>query len=106
MPAGFIVSTNEPFWQARVDGASLALTGADGERKLVVESNEASATGRHVLARDASGTLEVTVTDKACQDDMSGAAFPFTGSLAFDGAAASPGCARRLTDPLPTVPNQ
>lgn len=106
MPAGFIVSTNEPFWQARVDGASLALTGADGERKLVVESNEASATGRHVLARDASGTLEVTVTDKACQDDMSGAAFPFTGSLSFDGAAASPGCARRLTDPLPTVPNQ
>ncbi|NDK37558.1 hypothetical protein DT603_01695 [Pseudoxanthomonas gei] len=106
VPAGFIVSTNEPFWQARVDGASLALAGADGERKLVVESNEVSATGRHVLARDAGGTLEVTVTDKACQDDMSGAAFPFTGSLSFDGAAGSHGCARRLTDPLPAVPNQ
>jgi len=106
IPADFIVSTNEPFWQARVEGKSLALAGADGERKLVVESNEATATGRRVLGRDATGTLEVTVIDKACQDDMSGAAFPFTGSLSFDGAAGSHGCARRLTDPLPTVPNQ
>ncbi len=106
VPADFIVSTNEPFWQAKVEGMSLALAGPGGERSLVVETNEATADGRRVLARDATGTLEVTVIDKACQDDMSGAAFPFTGSLSFDGAAASHGCARRLTDPLPAEPKQ
>ena len=106
LPADFIVSTNEPFWQARVEGVSLTLVGPGAARSFIVESNEASAEGRRVLARDAAGTLAATISNQQCQDDMSGATFPYTGSLSFDGAVTSHGCARGLTDPLPVVPQE
>ncbi len=106
LPADFIVSTNEPFWQATVQGNSLALVGPGAARSFTVESNTATTDGRRVLARDAVGSVEATISNKQCQDDMSGATFPYTGSLAFDGAAASRGCARSLADPLPVVPEQ
>ena len=106
LPADFIVSTNEPFWQTRVEGVSLTLVGPGAARSFIVESNEASAEGRRVLARDGAGILEATISNKQCQDDMSGAMFPYTGQLSFDGAVSSDGCARGLTDPLPVVPQE
>lgn len=101
VPESFIVSTNEPFWQARVEGGTVVLLGPEGERTLAVASSQATADGRRVRASDAAGSLEVVATAKPCQDDMSGAAFPFTGQLSFDGQEPARGCARRATDPPP-----
>ncbi len=101
IPEAFIVSTNEPFWHAVVDGNSVALSGPDVERTFTIDTNEAIADGRRVRAHDETGKLEIHVRAQACQDAMSGADFPFTGTLAFDGAEASKGCARRTTDPMP-----
>jgi len=103
IPAAFIVSTNEPFWHATVEGNSVALKGPDTERTLTIDTNEAMADNRHVTAHDKIGRLEIHVSNQACQDDMSGADFPFTGTLSFDGAEASKGCARRTSDPMPVA---
>lgn len=101
IPVEVVVSTNEPFWQARVQGSTLVLAGPEGERRFAVESNEATAEGRHVGATDAKGRVELQVTPQPCEDDMSGAAFPYTGSVSIDGAAAARGCARPASSPIP-----
>ena len=101
VPASFVVSTNEPFWQARVAGAALVLTGPEGERTYTVESNAAVSDGRQVRATDAAGSLEVAVSSLPCVDDMSGAAFPFSATLSFDGEAPVRGCARPASQPPP-----
>jgi uncharacterized membrane protein len=97
----FVLSTNEPFWTATVDRKTLVLTGLEGKRTLVVDTNERLFDGRHVMAHDSAGTLEVRVTERSCQDSMSGADFPYTGKLAFDGGKDIFGCARPASDPPP-----
>lgn len=100
----FILSTNEPFWNARVDGDVLVLKGLDGERTLTVTVNQALPDGRHVMAHDDAGRVEIRIAPMLCQDSMSGADFPYTGRLAFDEAAPIPGCARPASDPPPGEP--
>jgi uncharacterized membrane protein len=102
----FILSTNEPFWQARVEGEVLVLTGLDGERRLEVTRNQALLDGRHVMARDGSGQVEVRIAPMLCQDSMSGATFPYTGRLSFDDGQPITGCARPASDPPPGEPGQ
>lgn len=101
LPPAFIVSTNEPFWQVTVSGGSVLLVGIDARRSLMLESNEPVFDGRLVMARDASGTVEVRVAGRACQDSMSGAWFPYTARVVLSGAAPISGCARGVEDPLP-----
>jgi uncharacterized membrane protein len=100
----FILSTNEPFWNARVDGDVLVLRGLDGERRLAITVNQALLDGRHVMAQDDAGQVEIRIAPMLCQDSMSGATFPYTGRLTFDGAAPIPGCARPASDPPPGEP--
>ncbi len=104
LPAGLIVSTNEPFWQARVEGAVVTLTGPDRRRSFRVEVNEAVFDGRYVVARDAQGVLEARVAARLCQDSMAGSVFPYTARLRIDGETPVLGCARGLNDPQPTEP--
>jgi len=104
LPADFIVSTNEPFWTATVEDGKVVLKGMDDERTLVVESNNALFDGRSVVARDTAGMIELRVTGKACQDDMSGADFPYTGKLSIDGGGEIMGCARPASEPPPGEP--
>lgn len=92
--ADFVLSTNEPSWRASVRGDRVVLAGLDGERTLSVRLNEAVFGGRHVMAYDAAGDVDLRITPRACQDTMSGKDFPFTGKLAFDGGAPITGCAR------------
>ncbi|MCD9026673.1 hypothetical protein LDO26_00395 [Luteimonas sp. BDR2-5] len=102
-----IVSTNEPFWQARVEGDSIVLTGVDApERRLSGASSSMTAGGRRIAASDAAGEVVVTVRRMRCEDDMSGAVFPMTGLLAIDGGAAIRGCARPATMPPPKPPEE
>ncbi len=105
VPQDVIVSTNEPFWQARVEGKTLVLTSPEGERRLEVQSNQADAEGRRIVARDAKGSVEASVTAAACEDDMSGLPFPLTGTLSFDGGPVIRGCARGASTPQPREGN-
>jgi len=100
----FVLSTNEPFWTASVDGKTLVLTGLEGKRTLIVDTNKRLFDGRHVMAHDSAGTLEVRVTERYCQDSMSGADYPYTGKMAFDGGKVIFGCARPASDPPPGEP--
>lgn len=104
LPAEFIVSTNEPFWQARVQGSQVLLSGPSGDRTFRVEMNDAVFDGRYVLARDATGMLETRIASRLCQDSMSGAVFPYTARLTIDSQTPVLGCARGLNDPLPPEP--
>lgn len=104
-PEALVVSTNEPFWQARIDGDTLMLTGAGvEERRLSVSSSVATGDGREVSARDAGGTVEAVVSKRPCEDDMSGARFPMTGTLTIDGVGPIRGCARPASMPPPGEP--
>ncbi|RYE71821.1 MAG: hypothetical protein EOO80_21215 [Oxalobacteraceae bacterium] len=96
IPAEFILSTNEPFWQARVQGDTVLLTGVQGQRRLAVDRNEALFDGRSVTAHDAAGTLELRVTERLCLDSMSGAQFEYTGRLELEGSAPVEGCGGRV----------
>lgn len=100
----FILSTNEPFWNARIDGDLLVLKGLDGERRLAITVNQALPDGRHVMAQDDAGRVEIRIAPMLCQDSMSGADFPYTGRLTFDEATPIPGCARPASDPPPGEP--
>lgn len=100
IPPTFVLSTNEPGWQARVESDVVVLTGLQGQRRLVIDRNEAVFDGRVVSAHDSTGTLELRVTDRLCMDSMSGAQFPYTGRLQLDSAGAVSGCG----GPLPAAP--
>lgn len=105
VPDDVVVSTNEPFWNARVEDGEVVLTGAgQPERRLTVESAQVTGDFSTIRASDANGNLLIEVRSEACQDSMSGAEYPFTGSLAFDGGAAIMGCARPASMPTPGEP--
>lgn len=100
-----VVSTNEPFWQARVEGTTLVLTGVDApERRLEVVTSTMTADGRRVTARDVVGEVVLIVRRMRCEDDMSGARFPMTGLLTIDGRGPFRGCARPASMAMPGEP--
>ncbi len=90
-----VVSTNEPFWQARVVGNTLRLAGVGGaERTLTVVASSQRSGRRMLRATDTAGSVDATIDDVRCQDSMSGAAFPLAGTLIVDGAGPFRGCGR------------
>lgn len=110
LPDDLIVSTNEPFWQARVSRDAVILTGIDQpERHMTVISNTEASDGRvvrirDIRARDARGTVNVVIRNQPCEDSMSGASFPFSGSLTISGRGNAEGCARLASAPPPREP--
>lgn len=107
--ADVIVSTNEPFWSARVEDDEVSLTGVDHpERRLPVVASEvmphAAAMARRIHARGESVDLVIEVRAEPCQDSMSGAQYPLSASLSFDGSDPVEGCARPASMPIPPVP--
>lgn len=104
LPADLVVSTNEPFWQARVEGDHMVLAGIDSVRRLKVASSSVEGTTRVVRASDARGEVLLTARLQPCTDNMSGAPFPMSGTLQMDGQGPSRGCARALAPPPPPRP--
>ncbi|HEY4529625.1 MAG TPA: hypothetical protein VIG97_04755 [Luteimonas sp.] len=101
-PPGFVVSTNEPFWQARVEGREVVLDGPGVQaRRFAVDSDAESGGARVVVASDAAGRITIRLSPGPCRDSMSGAEFPFSGELEIDGAGAARGCARPAGMPPP-----
>lgn len=102
LPSAFVVSTNEPFWQARVADGAVVLDGPDvAGRRFAIEREEPGEGARVVHARDAAGTIVVRLSRDACQDGMSGAEFPYAGELVVDGVGPTRGCARPADMPPP-----
>lgn len=97
-----VISTNEPFWQARLEGETVVLTGIDApERRLAVAASALTSEGQRITARDGQGEVVLLVRRMRCQDDMSGARFPMTGHLTIDGRGPFRGCARPASMPAP-----
>lgn len=97
-----VVSTNEPFWQARVEGREVVLDGPDVQgRRFRIDSDEEMAGVRVVVASDAGGGIALRISPPDCQDSMSGARFPLTGELEIDSARGAEGCARPAGMPPP-----
>lgn len=101
MAKTFVLSSNDPFWQATVNEKRVLLEGLDGQRMLVIDRHEVLFDGRHVMAHDERARIEIRVTARACRDSTSGAWFPYTGKMALDGGADVMGCARPASDPPP-----
>jgi uncharacterized membrane protein len=105
--ADVVVSTNEPFWQARAEGRVVTLTGVDAaERRLDIQASGVDAGGRVIRATDAKGEVELRIVDGPCEDSMSGASFPLGGTLAIDGTGPIRGCARPASMPPPRPPEE
>ena len=107
LPRHFIVSTNEPFWQARVEDGEVVLHGPDvqGRRFAIPAGGEANGPdARTVHASDGAGTIVAMVLPGPCVDSMSGATFPFAGELTIDGIGPHAGCARPAGMPPPPGP--
>ncbi|UNK41192.1 hypothetical protein MNO14_09355 [Luteimonas sp. S4-F44] len=97
-----VVSTNEPFWQARIEGDTVLVTGVDGPaRRFANASSSMTADGRRIAARDQAGDVVLIVRRMRCEDDMSGARFPLTALLTLDGDGPHHGCARPASMPPP-----
>ena len=77
------------------------ISGIDAQRDLQVSTNDIADDARTVVGTDATGQVQVKVTPVGCQDTMSGAAFPFSASIAIDGGAPINGCAVPTWMPLP-----
>ncbi|MEF3081630.1 hypothetical protein V3391_05315 [Luteimonas sp. SMYT11W] len=102
-----VVSTNEPFWQATVEGDTVVLRGVDApERRFTGARVSMTADGRRIDASDADGSVVLIVRRMRCEDDMSGARFPMTGLLTIDGRGPFRGCARPASMPVPTPPGE
>ena len=101
VPDSVVISTNEPFFQARVEEGVLTLTGVDvGERRIPVERSDIDGGVRVIVA----GSVEARVRDAPCEDSMSGASFPLSGELTVDGNGPHAGCARPASMPPPGEP--
>ncbi|PJJ99422.1 hypothetical protein CO641_07660 [Lysobacteraceae bacterium NML91-0213] len=101
VPDSVVISTNEPFFQARVEEGVLTLTGVDaGERRIPVERSEVDGGVRVIVA----GGVEARVREAPCEDSMSGASFPLSGELIVDGSGPHAGCARPAAMPPPGEP--
>ncbi len=110
VPDRITVATNEPFYSARVAGDTIILSGVDmAERRLPITDRDITADRRSWTARDDGGTVVVTATRAACEDDMSGAPRDYRGTLTLAGRTVR-GCAFTGTpapppgEPAATIP--
>lgn len=105
LPREFVVLTNEPFWQARVEAGAVVLSGPDVDgRRFTIDSENDADGARVVHAGDTGGSISITLLPGPCQDSMSGAEFPQAAELTVDGIGPTPGCARPADMP-PPVPS-
>lgn len=87
-------SGNEPFWNFRITGDNAVyrspeqLEGIDISVTMTTDAN-----GTHYSGQLHGSIFTLTVTEQACEDDMSGYAFPMTVRLRKDGNTYN-GCAR------------
>ena len=68
-------------------------------RELIVDKNELIFAGRHVMAHDDAGPVEVLVAGKLCQDPVSGAWVPYSARVTLADGEFIFGCAQDAPQP-------
>ena len=85
---------------------SVVLNGPDVSDRRFIRMAATARRRTRVRARDDAGrTIDVRIAAGRCEDSMSGAVFPYRGSVALDGGPAASGCARPADMPAP-VPGE
>lgn len=101
----FVASGNEPFWSISADTKRAKLTTPEDQTGKWFPINRSGGDGKVTMKGSLAGKpMTLTIEQKPCQDDMSGAKFPFTSRLSgtlSGGPGNWNGCARRLSDPVP-----
>jgi uncharacterized membrane protein len=96
LSGSFEVFTSEPEWRVRVDADSaMVLEGRSVRRELRIEMSQPLFDGRYVMARDATGTVDVRITPRLCQD-ASGAMLDYTARVTIEGTDPVIGCGRPI----------
>lgn len=105
--ADVIASANEPFFQVQVTGgvATIRTVDADEVRIPVTVREARPDGGARIEARGAGRAATVELAARACEDSMSAARFPLTARISIDGVT-NDGCARRASDPVPSIPGE
>lgn len=101
----FVANGNEPFWSISVDEKRGKLTTPEDQKGSWFPVQREVSEGKVTITGLLNGKpLTLTIEQKPCQDDMSGANFPFSATLRAtlsDLSGSWSGCARRLSDPMP-----
>lgn len=102
LKGALILSTNEPFYHARVEDGYIDLSGLDVESVRLKASGIVNfANGRRWTGGKGRDQVTVQILEEPCVDSMSGAPFPFSGVLIV-GKTTVHGCARPADAPLPS----
>lgn len=94
VPERFLVTTPKPALSLRIEARQVTLARDGASRTFTVDSNELIFAGRHVMAHDDAGTLEVLVAGKLCQEPVSGEWVPYSARVTLDEGDFIFGCAR------------
>lgn len=91
----FTARGNEPFWLVRVDGSALTYSTPDLQPGRVLQAQRTDDAGGVVFTgNDAGQAFTLHISERACQDSMSGEPFEFTATFQY-GEQSMDGCARR-----------
>lgn len=99
VPDRLWVNTPEPALSLRIEAKSATLVQDGRTRELIVDKNELIFAGRHVMAHDDAGPVEVLVAGKLCQDPVSGAWVPYSARVTLADGEFIFGCAQDAPQP-------
>ena len=99
VPDGLVVTTPEPAMTLRIDARRVVLEREGNTRTLAVDSNELIFAGRHVMAHDAQGNVDILVAGQLCQHPVSGEWVPYSARVTLDDGGFIFGCAQDAPPP-------
>lgn len=99
VPDGLLVTTPEPAMTLRIDARRVLLERDGQTRTLAVDSNELIFAGRHVMAHDGQGTVDILVAGQLCQHPVSGEWVPYSARVTMDDGGFIFGCAQDAPRP-------
>ncbi|MBU2099224.1 MAG: hypothetical protein KKD00_10710 [Gammaproteobacteria bacterium] len=94
VPAGLLVNTSKPALALRIDVRQIKLVQADTSRTLTVDKNELIFAGRHIMAHDSLGVVEILVAGQICQDPVSAQWVPYSARVTLSNGEFIYGCAQ------------
>ena len=94
VPERLLVNTPKPVLALRIDARQVTLVHEGKSRTLTVDKNDLIFAGRHVMAHDNLGAVEVLVAGQICQDPISGEWVPYSARVTLDDGKFIFGCAQ------------
>ena len=94
VPERLLVNTPKPILALRIDARQVTLVHEGKSRTLTVDKNDLIFAGRHVIAHDSFGAVEVLLAGQICQDPISGEWVPYSARVTLDDGEFIFGCAQ------------